>query len=698
MNILEFLKILRKNLALLFGIPVVLAFFVFLLTSDSPKTYSSKTKVYTGIASGYSIESQQNASFNYFAINNAFDNLINLITARSTIEETALKLYALHLMQDEPMLPVITQNSLMEVKKITPPEIFKLVDKNSLEKTYNNLLAYKNKDESNHVYKLINLNHRHYSYKAISQVKAKRIANSDMIELTYDSDDPAVCYQVLNLLVHTFIDSYSKLKENQTDQVVQYFEGQLAIAHDKLQNAEGKLLNFNMDNKIINYYEQTKHIASEKEKFELERQTVMLDFAAAESVISNLEESMGARVKLKLQGSNIIKMRSELNLLNEKIALQRFQQTDSTVTTTETIDELAFRAEDLKQKMRNTIDSLHFYENTKEGLRMDDVINNWLQNVIAYEEAAAKLNALKIRRLELEQTIQHFAPLGANLKKIEREIDVVEREYLSLLHSLSLAKLKQQDIELSSNIKIVDPPVLPISPLPSKRKFIIIAAALAGFIGTFAILLLLHFFDTTLQNSNRAEKITGLLSLGNFPALKNSGKSAVSPDHLKSATIKSIFNNLLKYRTGSFQKPMRVAIISHYPGEGKTTLISNFEKYISPESGNHVIADEKNRNVTFEEIPPLIGNILPEQFYTDFDLIGYVLRADRGWDTADKKMLDVVQKIRKDTPIGFILNKVDIDNLGDFIGPVPKKRSGFRKMVKRIALLRFFEKFDFKQG
>ena len=48
-----------------------------------------------------------------------------------------------------------------------------------------------------------------------------------------------------------------------------------------------------------------------------------------------------------------------------------------------------------------------------------------------------------------------MAPLGATLKRIEREINVAEKEYLSLLHSLNLSKLRQQNIELSSNIKAV---------------------------------------------------------------------------------------------------------------------------------------------------------------------------------------------------------------------------------------------------
>jgi len=716
MNILLFIKIIRSNIIALILVPLTMAFLVMYFTKDSPKQYVTKTKIYTGIASGYTIESQGSASFNYFAINNAFDNLINLITSRSTIEETGLRLYALYLMQDEPRMPIMTMSSMKDLKKITPPEVFELVDKNSLEQTYQNLLAFKNKDESNHIYKLINYNHNHYSYNAIAKIKARRIANSDMVEITFESDDPAVCYQTVNILVETFTKHYSNLKENQTDAVVKYFEEQLLVSQDKLQKSENKLLQFNMDNKIINYYEQTKHVASTNEKYETERQTIMLDLAGAESVIKNLEAGMANRIKIQLQGNNIVNLREKLNKLNEQISLAQFSVSDSSDTGMENTQALAGQAERLKEKLRQSVDSLHFFENTKEGIEVQQVLNNWLKNVIAYEEANAKLHALEIRKIELEETIKHFAPLGANLKKIEREIDVVEREYLSLLYSLGLAKLKQQDIELSTNIKVVDPAVLPTGPLPSKRKFMIIAAAFAGFVLTLGFIILVWFFDTTLQNTQRTEKITGMKGLGNYPVFPKNGKSGYSDNLLKEISANSIVNYIFENCSALNKKPFRIGFLSNYRGEGKTEIISAIasimgasEKKFIVKPGNDSQGTEGATNVKsnrnqkdydyeFTELPPLIGNVLPDKILDRFDLYCYVIRADRGWERADQNMLEIVRKIAGEASVGFVLNAVKPDHLTDFIGQLPRKRSRLRKLIKRIVLFRFYETFDLNRS
>jgi hypothetical protein len=58
--------------------------------------YSSQTILYTGLASGSSIEMDK--TFNYQATNTAFDNLINIIESRETQEEVAIRLLAMHIM------------------------------------------------------------------------------------------------------------------------------------------------------------------------------------------------------------------------------------------------------------------------------------------------------------------------------------------------------------------------------------------------------------------------------------------------------------------------------------------------------------------------------------------------------------------------------------------------------------------------
>ena len=123
------------------------------------------------------------------------------------------------------------------------------------------------------------------------------------------------------------------------------------------------------------------------------------------------------------------------------------------------------------------------------------------------------------RNKEFQKTYSNYAPAGANLKRIEREIDVAEQEYLEILHGLNLAKLKYQDTQLSSNLKAVDLPYFPLKPMPSKRMIIIIAAIFMCFIILLGSILVLEFFDNTLKNINVATQKLKIPALGMMPKI-----------------------------------------------------------------------------------------------------------------------------------------------------------------------------------
>ena len=99
MKVIDVLRLLRKHLVLLLLTPIVLVVLVTFLTRKPSFTYSSETILYTGIASGTSVEMDKTLSF--FATNTAFDNLINVIKSRETQQEVAIRLLAEHLMMQK---------------------------------------------------------------------------------------------------------------------------------------------------------------------------------------------------------------------------------------------------------------------------------------------------------------------------------------------------------------------------------------------------------------------------------------------------------------------------------------------------------------------------------------------------------------------------------------------------------------------
>ena len=74
--------------------PTVVALAVFFKMGAQPRNYKSMTTVYTGIVSGYDITTTEGTRQDWNIINNAMDNLINIILSQSTLKNVSMRLYA----------------------------------------------------------------------------------------------------------------------------------------------------------------------------------------------------------------------------------------------------------------------------------------------------------------------------------------------------------------------------------------------------------------------------------------------------------------------------------------------------------------------------------------------------------------------------------------------------------------------------
>jgi uncharacterized protein involved in exopolysaccharide biosynthesis len=226
--------------------------------------------------------------------------------------------------------------------KIVPDEVKALVVKDDFEKTYAAFIEYKNTDFENFIYELIFLNHPDYSYeKILSNLKVRRVQSSDMIEISYNSDDPGICQQTLEILNEVFIDKYSSINLNQSDAILKYFQNQLNEAQGKLDESEDQLLDFNKQNNIINYYEQTEQLSVQKDRFSAYYNELKMELKAAEAVLKVLENKLTAQQIKELNNSEIMALRNEIASLSIGISVKNYQAEFDSINYQSILDEVA---------------------------------------------------------------------------------------------------------------------------------------------------------------------------------------------------------------------------------------------------------------------------------------------------------------------------------------------------------------------
>lgn len=705
-------------------------------TKDEPKVYTSSAQIYTGITSGSSIISVLDSKVDRFTSLISFDNMINAITSRSTLEKVSIRLLATHLLIEQPVPEIISTEHFYQLMENVPEEVKKLVVKNDVESTVRNLTEYKESNYTNYIYKLVNSEHPNYSASKIqSSTKVRRVRSSDLIEISFNSNDPGICKNTLELLIEVFGKDYTENKLTQTHDVVKYFEQELAKASNKLESAEDELLYFNKKNSIINYYEQTEQITTEKKDFNLKFLDIKMAYAGARSAIVALEDKMSEKERQKLTNRSIQIIREKLAEVNFEIAMNTLSESVNAQTNSN-LDSLSALSYKLEQELRTQVENQYDLEYSKEGVGAKSILSEWIEKVIEVESSRAKLNVAELQEKKFNDLYLRYAPLGATMKKLERKIDVIEREYLQILHDLGLAKLKQQNIEMSSNISVPNKPFFPITHQPSKRKILVAIALLLGFLVPSMLIIVLDFFDNSIKTADRAEAFIGLPVAAIFPNLYNVNRKLdlnFIKDHGLSIIARRLILNTEEKKPKT--KPDTYISFSSLDSEGKTTVTSllieklshigyktlfvTFNEFTSskfdtviykigksfhriekiseldPELSNLQLNEY---DYVFIELPSILHHAYPINLFKEVDHSFLIARATRPWTKADINVLEDIVKYIPDKKPHVIVNGVEITEMENTIGDLPRRRSALRKFVKNVVLFRFNSKKKFTKN
>ncbi|MAX81062.1 MAG: hypothetical protein CL843_12925 [Crocinitomicaceae bacterium] len=733
MDLITLGRIILKNLKWLILFPLVTTVVVIFLTRSLPKSYTSKTVVYTGIASGYDITTGDNSRIDYFAVNNAFDNLITTIKSRETSEEVAMKLIAQHLVLDSARASVIGKEAYAIFKESFPEDFrASLTVPGDFDATFKKIKAFKNKSVKNKLEQLLASSNPLYSIKAISSgMSVKRISNSDMIEINYTSIDPGVAQHTLFFLANGFMQRFKGLKGTETSDVVSYFEKQLQEAFNKLQESEEKLKDFGVNNRIINYQEQTKYIAESREELQKELYNQRMNLEAARAAIERLETKMDDRASLLKNNKEIEQKRKQLAEINMLLTNAELYKEEEHVK-----DSLMRESIKIRADLRDYAERSYGFKYSVEGVKSETLLDSWLKEVISYEETSAKLIVFQERKKEFDELYDKFAPLGSTLAQLEREVGIREKQYLEVLHGLNNAQLRAQNLKMSNSLSVLDAPFFPIEAQASKRGIMVIGAFAGSLILLLVIIFAKEFLDNSIKTISRAEKLSNLALISAFPYRTPKTEKHYDFETMESSLLEQALTtlHLETQRVDPYKPTYLVNIFSLREYEGKTyfslKLMEKLDKingkilYLVPDNDDFDFPDSSNyENLTilpYEitpkfvrlkswkdlvteprieesldnysavilELPSISQTSLPSDIVQAADFSMCLTSSKRVWTQADDHLLHLYLDSAFNKTM-ILLNKVHPDHLEGLLGEVPKKRSALRKTLKRIARLNF---------
>lgn len=697
---------------------LIITTFVYYRAGNAHKTYNVDTTLYTGVISGYGVEDNAIAA-NWAMAQNALDNLINIIRSESTLKRVSMRLFSRILVQGDPEkdqngITSSSYNYVYNHMKGSPDgkTLISLIDKTSEENTLKNFQKYEKPDRNNYIYGLFYYQHPYFSYTALQNIHVDKIGNSDLLRIHYSAGDPGVAYNTITLLMEEFVVEYRLLRYGETNKVISYFKSQLDSIGSELSKHEDDLTQYNVDNRIINYYDETKEVAAINKEFELRDQNVRFAYNSSKAMLAELERQMDSNAKLAIQNTDLIdKLRQASTLTGRITEMETISSSDS--NTDQQLQNYKKQLAQTRQELQKISNRYVGGKYSKEGISKTNIVEQWLDQTLRFEQAKAELEIVEKNRKEMDAKYRFFAPVGTTIKRKERLINFSEQNYLANLKSYNDALLRKKNLEMtSSTFKVLSPATYPISHESTNRKKTVMMACVASFIFLVALFLLIELTDRTLRDTIRTRKLTGCPILGSFPYLTKSNPIYIQQDKIATQYLTNSILNFLSDRKEG--QPFILNILSIEAGMGKTYLIERLQKLLESKgikvctltdkinfdsasstytlaqniSDLHILQDE---DVVIVEYQSLDRISVPTLLLQSASMNLLVVSALKGWKNSDRAILRKLKLQLGKSPYLY-LNKAPRYEVENYTGMLPPY-TFIRRLLYRLSQFALTESF-----
>ncbi len=704
--IVRFLYKIRWYLVILPLIALIVAWF---LTRNMERVYDANTTIYTGMITAYNLEGGTGVAGNIQA---NLTNLMIMITTDNTIHEVALRLFGRCMMYGNPNKDnnYISAEHFRQLNASVPAEVKALINHNSEQITYSNLKAYERPMQDNYLFGLTNY-HPWFGINSItSRLKVVRLNQSDIIDIAYSANDAGIAFNTLDILNDVFARQYADLRYGETNNVIKFFEREVARLYKILTGAEDDLIRYNVSKRIINYAEQTKVLSGLDGNQKVSDNTLLMNYTTSKSLMDYLERQLGDRAKVIRANREFTNQITDISRIQSRISNLKLMSSEGG-NEVESQLELA-KAERMLQDATGRVKDLTrdieaSTYSTETGVRASDMIGKWLEQVLILEETKARMTAQDIMRQKIDKEILYYAPIGATLNRKDRHIGFIEDNYMEMLKALNAARLRQRNLQMTTaTLRVLNPPMFPMNAQPTNRLMILLGSFLLAFLLTAMYFFIIELLDRTLRDRMRSEKITKVPVMGCFPK-ESTLRYRRFNKTIADMALRQLSKELLPHFKEGQQNVLN--LLSTDAGNGKSFIAQELENYwisiglqVRRLTYDEDFLAEDSRFILANSIKDICPDIMPNEIaiveYPNLDdnsispaLLNMgtvnlmVTRANRTWKDVDQKALkELMERLENKDSLYMYLTECQRYAVEEFVGQLPPYTK-FNNFVYRMS-------------
>jgi capsular exopolysaccharide synthesis family protein len=434
----------------------------------------------------------------------------------------------------------------------------------------------------------------------LGSLSVKRVPNSRLLDVSFESTEPQLAARVVNAHIENYIQLNFRSKYEATTRASTWLADQLSELKVKVEKSEDERLAYERENQIWELDDKqsiTTQRLSDLNKELTDAQTdrmkkeALYDFARS----GNMDGVPQMHDDVVLQ-----------DLLRKRAEIQT-QYTDA-------LNQYGpnFPKVQRLQAQVNEVDKL--IDGEKKNV-IDQLGNDY--------KAASQRESLLMRALDEQKgEANQMSERLVKYNILKREAEANKTLYDGLL-----TKLKEADISVglkASNIRVVDPAMIPSTPARPARTRNVALSVLVGLVGGIGLALLREYLDNTVKTPDDIETLARLPSLAVVPSFaesnghgKRSRLLSVASSNGHEKRIELVAQHLPKSQVSEAFRALRTALLlsqadhppqvilvtSSLPREGKTTAAANLAVTLAQRGDRTLLLDADLRK-------PGVGRVL----------------------------------------------------------------------------------------
>jgi succinoglycan biosynthesis transport protein ExoP len=440
----------------------------------------------------------------------------------------------------------------------------------------------------------------------LGSLGVKRVPNSRLMDVTFESTDPQFAARIVNEHIKNFQDQNIKSRYDETTRATTWLHDELDELKIKVQESEDKRIAYERKNQIWTL--------DDKQNITTQRLSDI-----NKSLTDAQEERMKKESLYQFAKAGDI---ADVPQLRENPILQSLIQKRQ-ATSEDYIDAVGqygpnFPKVQRLQAQLKDIDQLIQKEHVNTLNRIENDYREAKQRETLLTQA---LDQQKVDANEMAERMVEY-----NILKREAEAN-------KALYDGLMTKLKEVGISAalqSSNIRVVDPAMIPAYPSRPAKARNIALAFLVGLVGGIGLALMREYLDNTVKTPDDIETLARLPSLavvpqfaganGNGSSRKRLLQGIASNGHEKrielvaqhlpksqmSEAFRALRTSLLLSQPG--RPPQVILVTSALPREGKTTAAANLAVTLAQLGDSTVLVDADLRKPGVGRLLNLGGN------------------------------------------------------------------------------------------